>query len=171
MKFLLLSLVLPLYLFCASSFAELYRCIDASGDTIFSDSSCGPNSQTYQSKQTMALKLKTIKSLKSPVKIKKRNSQSSSNKIATCKTFTSTQLRNLRVKEKFEKGMPASAIQKRFGKANEIITSNNKQTWFYKGDRLNRTFKFKNTCLTSWKEKWTGKKSKLSKYLNWTFWV
>ncbi len=159
-------LLFVLLLFPAFSQAELYRCVNAAGDTIFSDSHCGPSSQTYQSKQSMALKLKTIKTPKPSAKTNKRHNPNLSNKIAACKTFTSTQLRNLRVKEKFEKGMPSSAIKKRFGKANEVITSNNNQTWYYKGKRLKRTFKFKDTCLISWKEKWTGKKSKLSKYLN-----
>ncbi len=161
MKFHTITLLLFL---SALSHGELYRCIDEKNKTTFSDTPCSPSAEKYQSKQRMTLKLKTIDAPKiSRPKINLKNNSHSQAK--SCKTFTSTQLRNLRVKDKFEKGMPASAIHKRLGQANDVrATSNNKETWKYWGARVNRTFKFKDDCLLSWNENYKGQKSELNKY-------
>jgi len=143
---------------------QVYRCLNEHSEITFIDTPCDPQSQPYEIKQTMALKLKDIDA-PSIVRIKAKSSAKKSSPSANCPRFSATQLRNLRVKDQFEKGMPATAIMKRFGKAQQIQNKpNNKQTWVYKSSRVRRTFKFKDDCLLSWQEKWKGKKSKLSKY-------
>ena len=143
---------------------EIYRCLDEYSNITFMDTPCHSQSRPYEIKQSMALKLKTIDEPKF-LKAKNKRPRKSDLKSSSCQRFSATQLRNLRVKDQFQKGMPSSAIVKRFGKAQVNNSSaNNQQTWIYKSTRVKRTFKFKDDCLTSWKEKWHGKKSKLSKY-------
>ena len=158
-----LSITLTLFL-SYSCHGELYRCSSDSGQLTYSDSPCSNNPKAYQPQQEMGLTLKTISapsSYNKKVILKKTNSSTSNN----CNQLSPTQIRNLRVKRQFKKGMPTTAIEKRFGKA-DIVNSGkgNVQTWHYKSERVNRSFKFEEDCLISWNEKFKGKKSQLSKY-------
>ena len=141
---------------------QVYRCLNEHSEITFIDTPCDSQSQPYEIKQEMTLKLKNIDATK--VNKKTKSPANKSSKSASCPRFSATQLRNLRVKDQFQKGMPATAIVKRFGKAQQVQGAPNKQTWIYKSPRVQRTFKFKDNCLLSWKEKWQGKKSKISKY-------
>jgi len=143
---------------------QVYRCLNEHSEITFIDTPCDSQSQPYEIKQRMALKLKNIDAPKVNKKTKSPANKSSNS--TSCPRFSATQLRNLRVKDQFQKGMPATAIVKRFGKAQQVQGTPSKQTWIYKSPRVKRTFKFKDNCLLSWKEKWQGKKSKISKYQN-----
>ena len=161
-----LSSTLLLFLFPLNSHGELYRCLSASGQTEFTSTPCNHTAQPYKIKNNHSLKLKDIQPPTYKTKTPK-NKTHASKKSKACHPFTATELRNLRVKDRFKKGMPASSITKRFGAPEKVITkSGNAETWKYKGDRVKRTFQFKDNCLLNWKVKWHGKKSKISKYQN-----
>ncbi len=159
MKALSITLTLLLSYSCHG---ELYRCSNDSGIT-YSDSPCSNNAQAYQPPQEMGLTLKTINAPSSYNKniISKKTNKSTS---SACNQFSPTQLRNLRVKRQLKKGMPATNIEKRFGKPTMVKSSKGSEAWHYKSERVQRTFKFKDKCLVSWSEKFIGKKSQLSKY-------
>ncbi len=156
-----LSITLTLFL-SYSCYGELYRCTSVSGKLTYSDNPCSNKAEAYQLPEEMGLSLKSITPPKSYYK--KHNVKKTSTSIS-CNKLTPTQIRNLRVKRQFKKGMPTTAIEKRFGKA-DIVNSGkgNVQTWHYKSERVNRSFKFEEDCLVSWNEKFKGKKSQLSKY-------
>ena len=161
MKALSITLTLLLSYSCHG---ELYRCSSDSGKLTYSDSPCSNNAESYQPQQEMGLTLKTIKAPTSYYK-NKTLKKSSNSILNTCNQFTPTQLRNLRVKRQFKKGMPATNIEKRLGKAHIVKSGKgNNEAWYYKSERVQRTFKFQNKCLISWSEKFKGKKSQLSKY-------
>ncbi|MEH6347694.1 MAG: hypothetical protein V7785_21540 [Bermanella sp.] len=156
------SIILTLFL-SYSCYGELYRCSNDSGIT-YSDSPCSNNAQAYQPPQEMGLTLKTINAPSSYNKnvIPKKTNKSIS---SACNQFSPTQLRNLRVKRQLKKGIPATNIEKRFGKPVIVKSSKaNSEVWHYKSERVQRTFKFQHECLVSWSEKFKGKKSQLSKY-------
>jgi hypothetical protein len=145
--------------------ADLYKCTDTSGQVGFTDKPCANSTSKtntdnqYTPKSSITsfkeLDIKQHK-LKKPVKKKSKKS---------CAFFSSTQLRHLRIKQSYKKGLPASAIVKRFGKPTKIEqTGDNKERWKYKEINYSLIFNFKDRCLTSWKEKWHGKKSKINKY-------
>ena len=160
MKALFITLTLLLSYSCHG---ELYRCSNDSGELTYSDSPCSNNAQAYQPPPEMGLTLKAISapsSYNKNIASKKIKTSTSS----TCNLFTPTQLRNLRVKRQLKKGMPATNIEKRFGKPTIVKSSKGSETWHYKSERVLRTFYFKDECLVSWREKFKGKKSQLSKY-------
>ena len=159
MKALSITLTLLLSYSCHG---ELYRCTSVSGKLTYSDHPCGNKAEAYQPPKEMGLSLKSISPPKSyPKKYNVKNTPTST----ACNKLTPTQLRNLRVKRQFKKGIPTTAIEKRFGKA-DIINSGkgHVQSWHYKSERVKRSFKFEEDCLVNWSEKFNGKKSQLSKY-------
>lgn len=92
--------------------------------------------------------------------------KSKAKKKSACKFFTSTQLRNMRVKRQFESGLNQKDLKKLLGKADKTSGSENNQVWIYEGERMNYQFKFKKGCMVSWKEKWkTKKKTEIDRYL------
>ena len=142
----------------------MFRCLDQNGNTQFSDVPCDHSSQqeVYQPKvSTTAYKSISVEYLK---KQKNKTNNKSSRKTASCPHFTSQELRTLRVKRRYQTGLSMAHIQRRHGKADETSSSGNKEKWKYHGENKKREFKFKNGCLTSWKEKWVGEKSRISKY-------
>ena len=161
MKILYITLIALVSSLCHG---QVYRCLNEKSEITFAATPCDSQSQPYQVKQGMALKLKTIDAPNGTNKTTKAATNTPP-KNASCASFSATQLRNLRVKKQFQKGMPAAAIIKRFGKAQRVKHKpKQQQVWIYKSARVQRTFKFKNDCLSSWREKWQGKKSKLGKY-------
>lgn len=85
---------------------------------------------------------------------------------ATCPFFTSTQLRNMRVKRQFETGVSEANLLKLLGPADRKSGASHNETWIYTGERMDYQFKFKQGCLISWKEKWkTKKKTEIDRYL------
>ena len=145
-------------LFSFNTNAELYRCETPIGDIQFTDQPCQASGSTYKPKAVMT----NYKSIE-PVKLKPKK------KLIThknqCPFFTSTELRNLKVKDQFKKGLTQEYIQRRLGKADDISSNKSKSTLVYSGNYVKRVFNFKNGCLTSWKEKWKkGKESKISKF-------
>lgn len=151
-------LSLALLVLSSVSHADLYKCIDTEGVTVFTDKKCKLAGGVFKPKPVMT----SYKSVTLPLtKIKSAPDKSVKTKGA-CPFFTSTELRNLRVKEEYKKGMPKSEIKKRYGKADDIESAgNNKEKWKYKGKRFKRTFNFKEGCLSSWTKKVIGKKSKI----------
>ena len=145
-----------------SCHGELYYCNNDNVIT-YSYSPCSNNAQAYQPPPEMGLMLKAI----SPPSSYNKNIASKKIKIpnsSTCNLFTPTQLRNLRVKRQLKKGIPATNIEKRFGTPTIVNSSKGSEIWHYKSERVLRIFKFKDECLVSWREKFKGKKSQLSKY-------
>jgi mRNA-degrading endonuclease RelE of RelBE toxin-antitoxin system len=145
--------------------ADLYKCTDTSGQVGFTDKPCAnstsnPNTDNqYIPKSSItSFKELDIKQHKAKKPVKKKRKKS-------CAFFSSTQLRHLRIKQSYKEGLPASEIVKRFGKPTKIEqTGDNKERWKYKETNYRLIFNFKDLCLTSWKEKWFGKKSKINKY-------
>jgi hypothetical protein len=151
-------------------YADIYKCTDKQGLAIFTDKPCllsgtEPSSTTdnlYTPKaDIISLKVLDIKK----GKYKKERIKYRKNKKSDCIFFSSTELRTLRIKQRYKKGMPAADIKKRFGKPTVIEKiGTDKQKWIYKKSNYVLKFNFKDQCLSSWKETWHGKKSKIDKY-------
>jgi hypothetical protein len=151
-------------------YADIYKCTDKQGLAIFTDRPCllsDTDSSSIADKlytpNADIISLKELDIKKSKYKKGKRKHRR--NKKSNCVFFSSTELRTLRVKQRYKKGMPAADIKKRFGKPTIIEkTSTDKQKWTYKKSNYILKFTFKDQCLFSWKETWHGKKSKIDKY-------
>ena len=151
--------VLILLLFTYQAQAELYRCTSVSGKIQYTDKACPEAGASYQPKAVMT-NYKTIK----PVKLhSKKSATSTKTQNQPCPFFSSTELRNLRVKGEFKKGLTRADIEKRLGNADDISNSKNKSTWVYNSKNVKRIFRFKHGCLTAWKEKWNRNVSKVDK--------
>lgn len=149
-----------LILFSILSFqahAELYRCETSSGQVQFTDQPCPNSGSSYQPKAIMT----DYKTVKLP---KYQGHRPSIKKRQNCPFLSSTEIRNLRVKSQFKKGLTQENIQQRLGKADDTSNHKDNSTWVYKGQYVKRTFQFKHGCLISWKERWKGKESQISKY-------
>jgi hypothetical protein len=145
---------------CLLSFhtqAELYRCEASSGQIQFTDKPCPATGNIYQPKAVMT----NYKTIKLP---KQQRNESPTKNQQQCPFLTSTEIRNLRVKEQFKKGLTQEHIQQRLGKADNINNNKDKSTWVYAGKHVKRIFRFKHSCLISWKEKWKDKESQISKF-------
>lgn len=151
------NLLLSLTLFYSLSHADLYKCTDQNGMTVFTDQICKFSGAQFKPKPIMT----NYKSVTLPIS-KSSKQKNNSNKGNSCPFFTATQLRNLRVKQQLIKGIPETEIYKRYGKPNDKESSGpHKETWKYKSDRFKREFVFERGCLTSWKKKTVGKKSRI----------
>ena len=151
--------VLILCLFTYQVQAELYRCTGANGKIQYTDQACPESGASYQPKAVMT-NYKTIK----PFKIhSKKSSTRPKTQNQPCPFFSSTELRNLRVKGEFKKGLTTKDIEKRLGKADDIRHDNDKSIWQYHNKNVKRLFRFKHNCLTGWKEKWSKNVSKVNK--------
>lgn len=149
-----------LLLFSLHTQAELYRCENQEGLIRFTDQPCPTSGHVYQPKAIMT-DYKTI----SPPTSHSITKTRPNNKQDTCPFISNTQQRNLKVKNQFIKGLTQAHIQQRLGKAHKINNSKNNSVWVYNGEYVKRTFRFKNSCLTSWKEKWKkGHESQISKF-------
>lgn len=140
--------------------SELYRCENESGQIRFTDQPC-PNQGQAFIPQSVMTPYKTINSVKS------KHTKSATQKDAmksVCPFFSSTELRNLRVRDEYKKGLTPNHIHARLGKPNDITSSKDKETWHYASEHVTRTFRFKKGCLSGWKEKWKGKESQISKF-------
>ena len=139
--------------------AELYRCTSPSGKIQYTDQACPDSGSPYKPKSVMT-NYKTIK----PVKLhSKKSATSAKDQKQQCPFFSSTELRNLRVKGEFKKGLTRADIEKRLGTADDISNNKNKSTWVYNSKNVKRIFRFKHGCLTAWKEKWNRNVSKVDK--------
>lgn len=158
---MLKQLLLILVIFHTSNvFSELYRCENESGQIQFTDQPC-PNQGQAFTPQSVMTPYKTI----DPIKSKQTKSASKKKeKEDSCPFFSSTELRNLRIRDEFKKGLTPKHIESRLGKPDDMTSSNNKETWSYSSEHVNRIFRFKKGCLTGWKEKWKGKESQISKF-------
>lgn len=146
--------------------------MDELGKVHFSDRLCSETAERYEMKaplqswQTKPPSTGENELLKQFENNKKPQQKSTAQTLPKgCKSFTRTQLRNLRVKEEFKSGIPKHEISKRFGTPDrKDVKSGNRERWLYRSDRVSRTFNFLNECLVNWKEHWKKPKSKLSKY-------
>ena len=156
MKLFYSLLFMPIF-----SHGEIYKCTTASGDVTFSDSPCTQKSEIFIPSPVMT-SLKDIKPppLTSPVEKRKHTKQ----QALACPHFTTTELRSLRVKDQYKIGLTKSEISKRLGEPYESKKSGSLEKWKYKTQNAVRDFTFKDGCLTQWKERWLGDKSRLSKY-------
>lgn len=152
--------VLILFLFTYQVQAELYRCTSANGKIQYTDLACPDTGARYQPKAIMS----NYKAIKAVNAHNKSKPSKNSDKNQTCPFFSSTELRTLRVKDEYKKGLTQTHIEHRLGAADDITTNKNKSNWVYNGDNVNRIFRFKDGCLTGWKERWKGKESKISKF-------
>jgi hypothetical protein len=151
-------------------YADIYKCTNKQGLAIFTDRPCllsGTNSSSIADKlytpKADIISLKELDIKKS--KYRKKRRKHLKNKKSDCVFFSSTELRTLRVKQRYKKGMHAADIKKRFGKPTAIEKiGTDKQKWTYKKSNYILKFNFKDQCLSSWKERWHGKKSKIDKY-------
>lgn len=144
------TFILLILMFAQHSHGQVFLCTDMNGKQNYTDSPCADTQSkgtTYIPK-TQTTSLKTINlpaslSVKKP-KIKKAN----------CPFFSSHELRNMRVKGLYKKGLSMIHIEKRFGTPHHTdAISDIKERWFYNEPKMERQFKFKHGCLTSWKEK------------------
>ena len=161
-------------LMCVASLclAEVYECQTPDGKRFYSDRACGDKAGgRYEAQKpiyhwqlgppSQAEKKLLMDADSSKQAIKKRSYREKSR--SPCKSFTATQLRNLRVKDKLAKGMPKQHLKKRFGQPDAVEVSGNKEKWYYNKARVKRKLVFKRDCLFAWKENLRNK-SKISKY-------
>jgi hypothetical protein len=167
---ILISIPALIIIYSQVVYADIYKCENKQGLAIFTDRPCllpGNDSSSIADKlytpKADIISLKELDIKKSKYKKGKRKHRK--NKKSDCVFFSSTELRTLRVKQRYKKGMPAADIKKRFGKPTAIQKiGTNKQKWTYKKSNYILKFNFKDQCLFSWKETWQGKKSKIDKY-------
>lgn len=140
---------------------EIYKCTSDTGKTQFKDIPCENQGEVYTPKPVMT----PLTHIKVPKATKTIHSKKiTSNTPDTCPRFTSTELRNLKVKDEFKKGLSTDYIKKRLGKPDSTESSGSNEKWRYRSDNVWREFKFKQNCLISWKANWRKGESKLSKY-------
>lgn len=138
-----------------NGYSQVYKCLDKNNKTYYSDNLCD-QAEVYESKQHVGT-LKTINT-----RYQNSTSQSPKNKPdqKTCPFISTTEVRNLKVKNEFQKGLTMESIIDRYGEPHEREeTGKNKEKWKYKDEKQKLEFKFKHGCLQSWKRKWF-KKSK-----------
>lgn len=148
---------------CRESHSEVYKCLAENGRISFSQTPCLDTEEKQIFKPSpITTKYKDIKIIQpnsNKTNIRKKEDNNS------CPHIGSTELRNLRVKQQYTKGLPEKEIVRRFGKAHSIITnSTDTSTWEYKSDSYKLEFTFKHGCLKKWKEKWHREKSRIDKY-------
>ena len=143
--------------------ASVYKCLAESGRLSFSQAPCRSTEKTQTFKPSpISTKYIDIKNIQ--FKSKESNTKKEAGND-NCPFINSTELRNLRVKQQYIKGLPEKEIIKRFGQAHSISTnSTNISVWKYKSDSYKLEFTFKHGCLKKWKEKWYGTKSRIDKY-------
>jgi len=151
-------LFISLFLFSIFSHGELYRCQQANGTYQFTYTPCPKSGSTYQP-ETNITQYKDIENVEMKTRFKAQSSHQQE-----CPFFTSTELRNLRVKDEFKQGLTEAHIKQRFGEPTNTTTSKSKTVFSYKDNHVNRIFRFKDGCLTGWKETWKNKESKISKF-------
>lgn len=161
-RVLALAIFFTSTVFTLSSHAELFKCKDAQGNTHFSDLPCSDSATPYQLKNN-STRL-TLKTIELPEEFEKKTIKQKPLENNFCPRFTSTELRNLKVKREFKKGLPIAEIEKRYGRAPEMVMNGNTEKWVYQTEHVKRTFLFKNGCLSQWREKYFGEKSQISKY-------
>lgn len=153
--------------------SDLYRCIDDRGRFQYSDRPCASDSsykiqqpiQTWQLKKPSKGERDLISEYDAKHGGKPKTQRHSQSQSKGCGKFTSTALRNLRVKDKLVNGLPEKELLRRFGQPDSReAKSGGREKWYYNGDRVHRTFSFQNRCLVGWKERWKKPKSKISKY-------
>ena len=150
--------VLVFCLFSSIAHSELYRCLLTNGTYQYTDTPCSTSGSTYEP-TTNITQYKDIED----VKIKQRFKSSPSTQ-STCPHFSSTELRNLRVKDEFKKGLSQDHIKQRFGEPTGTTSSKRKTVFSYKNNNVSRIFRFKDGCLIGWKETWKNKESQISKF-------
>lgn len=140
--------------------ADLFKCFDENGNVNFTDQPCKLSGDKFAPNPTMT-KYKHVSVYES----KNQKDTQQSNKPSSCPFISSTELRNLRVKQEYKMGIPKEEISKRFGHPDETSSrGDSNETWFYKNKKYKLVFKFKDDCLSSWKEKWFSKKNRIDKY-------
>lgn len=140
--------------------AELYRCELDNGQTQYTYQPCPETGEVYQPQAVMT----NYKTINPPTSHNEKSSPMEIKSNNQCPFVSSTELRTLRVKDEYKKGLTQSHIEKRLGKADDTNNNKNKSQWVYSGKNVKRIFRFKDGCLMSWKETWKGKESKISKY-------
>lgn len=132
------------------SLSQVFLCTDTNGKKHYTDSPC-TTSQGKGARYTPKTQTTSLKTIQLPTEL-------SNKKVNTAKTvcpfFSSHELRNMRVKGLYKKGLSMAHIEKRFGKPHHTdAITDIKERWFYNEVKAERQFKFKNGCLVSWKEK------------------
>lgn len=136
--------------------AELFRCKDAQGKSHYSDLPCSATATPYQLQNNSSRT--TLKTIELPADFEQKAIKQQTLKNNFCPRFSSTELRNLKVKREFKKGMPIDEIDKRYGRPPEMVVNGDTEKWIYQNEHAKRTFIFKNGCLTNWREKFFGEK-------------
>ena len=156
-----MKLLYLLFLVSLQAQGEIYKCTMTSGEIHFQDIPCMNSSESYSPPPVMT----PLKTIKEPKFISSTHNKSHDKKKSkVCPHFTTTELRNLKVKDKFKKGLSVEHIFNRLGTPNSKESSGKNEKWKYKSDHVWREFKFKNTCLISWKVNWRHGKSQIGKY-------
>lgn len=138
-----------------NAFSQVYKCLDQNNKTYYSDSYC-ENAEAYESKHHVG----TLKTISIPYQNKTSPPHKNKSNRKTCPFISTTEVRNLKVKNEFQKGLTMENIVERYGEPHEREESGkNKEKWKYKDEKKKLEFKFKHDCLQSWKRKWF-KKSK-----------
>lgn len=115
--------------------AEVYRCNDAEGNTVFSDTPCGEDAKAIQLRDNhiggrFNQNLPAPEAANPEPKETHEEASSKASKSETCRFINSTDLRRYLIKEQVVKGMTREHVRRAFGDPPETY-GNPREVWIY----------------------------------------
>ena len=149
------SLVL-LLAFAAPAHTQVFRCIDAEGNTVFSDSPCGADAETIQLRDNH-IGGSFNQNLPDPDVVGPESSEKATNPSAktseaeTCRFINSTDLRRYLIREQVVEGMTREHVRSAFGNPPETY-GGPQEVWIYQSRYYGALYEltyvyFKNGCV------------------------
>ena len=142
--------------FTASVQAQVFRCIDAEGNTVFSDSPCGEDAEAIQLRDNYIggrfnQNLPAPKAAEPELQEKAKNTSDNESKAETCRFINSTDLRRHLIREQVVEGMTREHVRRAFGNPPETYGSP-QEVWIYQTRYYGALYKltyvyFKNGCV------------------------
>lgn len=131
---LLISLAF-LLAFTASVQAQVFRCIDAENNTVFSDSPCGEDAEAIHLRDNYIggrfnQNLPAPKAAEPEPQEKAKNTSDNESKAGTCRFINSTDLRRHLIREQVVEGMTREHVRRAFGNPPETY-GGPQEVWIY----------------------------------------
>ena len=131
---LLISLAL-LFALSAPTHAQVFRCIDAEGNTVFSDSPCGEDAEAIRLRDnhiggSFNQNLPAPETAEPEPQDKAKNTSDNESKAATCRFINSTDLRRHLIREQVVEGMTREHVRRAFGNPPETY-GDPQEVWIY----------------------------------------
>ncbi|MDO6441531.1 DUF4124 domain-containing protein [Marinobacter sp. 2_MG-2023] len=152
---LLIGLVFPL-VFATATQAEVFRCSDAEGNTVFSDTPCGENAEAIQIRDNRIggrfnQNLPASSAAKPEPHEKVEKASEAGSEPETCRFINSTDLRRYLIREQVVKGMTREHVRSAFGNPPETY-GGPQEVWIYQTDYYGALYEltyvyFKDGCV------------------------